>query len=134
LRRTKGASIAAASADQEEAFRIFESLLRDHAKGKGSNPAPDDLVHFRYGEVLLMAGRHQRAIEEFRAAGQTGAEPGLITMARLRVAHSMDLSGRRREALAEYGAVLARPRFQRSYEEARRGLREPYRMTDLSQE
>ena len=34
LRRTKGASIAAASADQDEAFRIFESLLQDRTKGK----------------------------------------------------------------------------------------------------
>ncbi|HEY5885497.1 MAG TPA: hypothetical protein VIT88_12470 [Pyrinomonadaceae bacterium] len=134
LRQTNGSSIAAASADQEEAIRIFESLLRDRSNGKGSNPTPDDLVHFRYGEVLLLAGRPQRAIEEFRAAGQIGDEPGLITMARLRVAQSMDLAGRRREALAEYGAVLERPRFQRSYEEARRGLREPYRMTELNQE
>lgn len=134
LRQTRGASIAAARADQEEAFRIFESLLRDHTKAKGSNPAPEDLVHFRYGEVLLMAGRPHRAIEEFRAAGQIGGDPGLITMARLRVAQSMDLSGKRREALAEYGAVLERPRFQRSYEEARRGLREPYRMTDSIQD
>ena len=135
LRRTKGTSFAAASADQEEAFRIFESLLQDRTKGKdGSRAIADDLVHFRYGEVLLMAGQPQRATEEFRAAaGQIGGEPGLITMARLRAAQSMDLSGRRREALVEYSAVLERPRFQRSYEEAKRGLREPYRMSNRIQ-
>lgn len=136
LRRTKGASIVAASADQEEAFRIFESLLQDGTKGKaGSRGIADDLIHFRYGEVLLMAGQPQRAIEEFRAAAsQSGGEPGLITMARLRAAQSMDLAGKRREALAEYNAVLQRPKFQRSYEEARRGLREPYRMNDRNQD
>lgn len=129
LRRTKGASIAAASADQDEAFRIFESLLHDRTNGKaGSRVIADDLIHFRYGEVLLMAGQPQRATQEFRAAaGQLGGEPGLITMARLRAAQSLDLSGKRLEALVEYSAVLARPKFQRSYEEARRGLREPYR-------
>ena len=135
LRRTKGASIAAASADQDEAFRIFESLLQDRTKGKaGSRAIADDLIHFRYGEVLLMAAQPQRATQEFRAAaGQSGGEPGLITMARLRAAQSLDLSGKRREALVEYSAVLERPKFQRSYEEARRGLREPYRMNDRDQ-
>ena len=136
LRRTKGATIEAASADQEEAFRIFDSLLEDRTKTQsGSRTIADDLVHFRYGEVLLMAGQHQRAIEEFRAAaGQTGGEPGLITMARLRAAQSMDLAGKRREAMTEYNAVLERPKFQRSYEEARRGLREPYRLNDRNQD
>ena len=131
-RRTKGASLAAASADLDEAFRIFDSLLQDRTKGKNSGGAvPGDLIHFRYGEVLLMAGQPQRAAQAFRAAAdQIGGEPGLITMARLRAAQSMDLSGRRREALTEYNAVLQRPNFQRSYEEASRGLREPYRMDD----
>ena len=39
----------------------------------------------------------------------------------------MDLAGRRRDALAEYRAVLERPNVHRSHEEARRGLRETYR-------
>jgi tetratricopeptide (TPR) repeat protein len=136
LRQTKGASASAASADQDEAFRIFESLLQDRTKGKDSGGAvATDLIHFRYGEALLMTGQPQRATEEFQtAARQIGGEPGLITMARLRTAQSMDLSGRRREALAEYGAVLERPKFQRLYEEARRGLREPYRMNDRTQD
>jgi tetratricopeptide (TPR) repeat protein len=134
--RTKGASASAANADRDEALRIFESLLQDRTKGKDSGGAvANDLIHFRYGEALLMTGQPQRAIQEFQeAARQRGSEPGLITMARLRTAQSMDLSGKRREALAEYGAVLDRPRFQRSYEEARRGVREPYRMADHIQD
>ena len=136
LRQTKGASASAASADQDEAFRIFESLLQDRTTGSGSGRAvATDLIHFRYGEALLMAGQPQRATEEFQAATrQIGGEPGLITMARLRTAQSMDLSGRRREALAEYRAVLERPKFHRSYEEARRGLSEPYRIADHIQD
>ncbi|HKP37931.1 MAG TPA: hypothetical protein VJT71_13825 [Pyrinomonadaceae bacterium] len=132
-RKSKGASTRAANADCEEALRIFESLLRDRTRGK-DGVAANDLIHFRYGEALLVTGQLQRATEEFQAAArQSGGEPSLVTMARLRAAQSMDLSGRRREALAEYNAVLERPKFQRSYEEAKRGLREPYRMTDQDQ-
>ena len=134
-RQTKGASASAASADQDEAFRIFESLLQDRATGGGTGSGSGsgravamDLIHFRYGEALLMAGQPQRATEQFQAATrQIGGEPALTTMARLRAAQSMDLAGRRREALAEYRAILERPKSQRSYEEARRGLSEPYR-------
>jgi tetratricopeptide (TPR) repeat protein len=128
LRQTKGASAAAASVDQEEAFRIFESLLKDRTSGSGRAVATG-LIHFRYGEALLMAGLPQRATEEFQAAiRQIDGEPGLTTMARLRAAQSMDLSGRRREALAEYRALLDRPKSHPSYEAAKRGLREPYRI------
>jgi tetratricopeptide (TPR) repeat protein len=128
-RQTKGGSESAAHADQQEAFRIFESLLRDRAKGMGQGrDAARDLIHYRYGEALLTAGQPARATEEFLAVkGRAGAHSTLTTMARLRVAQSMDLAGRRREALAEYRAVLERPKFNRSHEEARRGLREPYR-------
>ena len=77
-----------------------------------------------------MAGNPQRAAEEFQAATrQTGGEPALTTMARLRAAQSMDLAGRRREALVEYRAVLEGSKSNRSYEEAKRGLNEPYRIT-----
>jgi len=129
LRQAKGGSESAARADQQEAFRIFESLLRDRATviGKGRDAA-GDLIHYRYGEALLSAGQPARATGEFLAAkGQGGVQTSLMTMARLRAAQSMDLAGRRREAVAEYRAVLERPKFNRSYEEARRGLSEPYR-------
>lgn len=130
LRQTKGAETSAASADQDEAFSIFESLLQDRTTGSGTERAvATDLIHFRYGEALLMSGQPQRAIEEFQAAiRRLGGEPSLTTMARLRAAQSMDLAGRRREALAEYRAVLERPKSHRSYEEARLGLSERYRI------
>jgi tetratricopeptide (TPR) repeat protein len=128
-RQTKGGSESAARDDQREAFRIFELLLRDRAKGVGQGrDAASDLIHYRYGEALLTAGQPERATEEFLAAkGQGSAQTSLTTMARLRAAQSMDLAGRRREAMAEYRAVLERPKFNRSHEEARRGLSEPYR-------
>jgi predicted Zn-dependent protease len=132
MRQAKGGSASSANADLAEAFRIFDSLLQDRTIGKGSARAvATDLIHFRYGEALLLAGHPQRAAEEFQAASeQIGGEPGLTTMARLRAAQAMDLAGRRREALAGYRAVLERPKSHQSYEAAKRGLREPYRITD----
>jgi tetratricopeptide (TPR) repeat protein len=131
LRRMKGAETLAARADQDEAFRIFESLLQDRTTASSGRAGATDLIHFRYGEALLMAGLPQRATEEFQAATrQAESDPGLTTMARLRAAQSMDLSGKRREALAEYRAVLERPKSDRFYEAAKRGLSKPYRITD----
>lgn len=128
-RQMNGGSESAARADQQEAFRIFESMLRDREKRMGQGrDAARDLIHYRYGEALLTSGQPARATEEFLAAkGQGSAQTSLTTMAGLRAAQSMDLAGRRREALAEYRAVLKRPNFNRSHEEARRGLSEPYR-------
>ncbi|HEX8294291.1 MAG TPA: hypothetical protein VF570_21225, partial [Pyrinomonadaceae bacterium] len=40
-----------------------------------------------------------------------------------------DLAGRREEAVTHYRAVLARPNVYDSHEDARRGLKEPYRLT-----
>ena len=50
------------------------------------------------------------------------AEPILKTMGRLRAAQSMDLAGRRRDALAEYHAVLESPNTDHVHDETRRGL------------
>jgi tetratricopeptide (TPR) repeat protein len=130
LRQTKGAETSAASAVQDEAFRIFESLLQSRTTASGATRAvAADLIHFRYGEALLMAGLPQRATEEFQAAArQTDGDPHLTRMARLRCAQSMDLSGRRREALVEYRAVLEISKSGQLHEAAKRGLREPYRI------
>jgi hypothetical protein len=57
-----------------------------------------------------------------------GAEAGLVTQAHLRAAQSYDLAGRRNEALAQYRIVLQRPDIYDSQGEAKRGLREPYKL------
>ncbi len=115
---------AAAKKTEAEAFAVFESLL-----AAGSR-APLDLVHFSYGEALFVAGHSERAAKEYLAAAtQTGAEATTATRARLRAAQSLDLAGRRDEAVAQYKAVLARPNVYDSHEEAKRGLKEPYKFT-----
>jgi hypothetical protein len=124
-RRSKDASSASANGDIQEALRIFESLLHDRG---ALNKGAEDLIHFRYGETLLAFGEPQKAAAEFLAAtGKAGAQSNLTNLARLRAAQSLDLAGRRREALAEYRLVLQAPKFQRS-DEAKRGLSQPYRM------
>ena len=63
------------------------------------------------------------------AAAVPGAEASIVTRARLRGAQALDLAGRRDEALTQYKAVLARPNVYDSHEDARRGLKEPFRLT-----
>jgi hypothetical protein len=88
-----------------------------------------DLIHFKYGEALLIAGYNDRAAKEFLAATKVDrGEPGLITMAHLFAARSYDVAGKRDEALAQYKEVLARPNVYDAHEEAKRGLRQAYRV------
>jgi hypothetical protein len=91
---------------------------------------PLDLVHYNYGDALLVAGQAERAAKELTAAAAVpGAEASMVTRARLRGAQALDLAGRREEAVSQYKAVLALPNLYDSHEDARRGLKEPYRLT-----
>ena len=73
-------------------------------------------------------GQPQSAAGEFLAATAVkGADPSTVSRAHLRAAQSFDLAGQRSEALAEYRVVLARPNVYDSYDEARRGQRQPYK-------
>lgn len=127
----------AAKKSEEQAFAIFESLLprergagHEGAQGSGSR-APLDLVHYSYGDALFVAGHAERAAKEFLAAAALqNAEPGLATRARLRAAQSLDVAGKREDAVAQYKAVLARANVFDSHEEAKRGLKEPFKMTN----
>ena len=119
---------AASSANTErEAFAIFDALLRDRAT-RDAAARQLDLIHFQYGEALFVAGQFERAAREFLAAAAVpNAEANQATLARLRAAQTLDLAGKRDDALTQYKLVLARPNVYDSLEEARRGLREPYR-------
>lgn len=113
---------------EREALDIFEALLNDRSALTTASRALD-LIHFRYGESLLVAGQHEHAAKEFLAAASVAnAESSLTTMAHLRGAQALDLAGKRSDALAQYRTVLNRPDAYDAHEEARRGLREPYKM------
>jgi tetratricopeptide (TPR) repeat protein len=118
---------AAAESKLREAFAIFDSMLGE--KTAEQIPAPPlDVIHFIYGEILLKAGKAERAAREFLAAASaSNAAAPIITIAHLRGAQAFDLAGRRREALAEYDIVMKRPDVYKSRERAAQGLRKPYK-------
>ena len=118
----------AARKTEAEAFAVFESLLAP-AHGANAPKVPLDLVHYNYGDALLVAGQAERAAKELAAAATVpGVEASMVTRARLREAQALDLAGRRDEAVAQYKAVLALPNVYDSHEDAKRGLKEPYKL------
>jgi tetratricopeptide (TPR) repeat protein len=123
----KAKNIEAAVKAEREAFAMFDELLHDRSVRDTVSRALD-LVHFKYGEVLLTAGEGERAAREFLAATKVlHAEPALVTMAHLYAARAFDLAGKREEALAQYREVLTRPDIYAAHDEAKKGLRQPYR-------
>ena len=112
---------------EKEAFATFDDLLRDRAVRDASSRALD-LIHFKYGEALSVAGLPDRAAKEFIATTKVErAEPGLVTMAHLYAGRSFDTAGKRDEALAQYKQVLARPNVYDAHDEAKKGLQKAYK-------
>ena len=110
---------------EREAFAIFDELLRDRS---GAASRVLDLIHFKYGEVLLAAGEGERGAKEFMAATRVDrADPALVTMAHLYAARSFDLAGKRNDALSQYREVLTRPDIYDAHDAAKKGLQKPYR-------
>jgi hypothetical protein len=115
------------TATETEAFATFESLLKDRAV-RDTAVRFLDLIHFKYGEALMTAGQFDRATQEFLAsASAPGAQQGMATMAHLYAAKSLDLAGKRNDALAQYRAVLARPNVYDAHDQAQTGLKEAYK-------
>ncbi|HEY0077705.1 MAG TPA: hypothetical protein VGB73_03595 [Pyrinomonadaceae bacterium] len=137
----RAANPQAATASEREAFQIFEELLRPEraaasparrgqaaAAQTSAQPRALDQIYFSYGQALFQAGQMEQAARQYLAgAAMPGAEAGLATMSRLRAAQALDLAGKRDAALEQYKAVLARPNIYDSHEEAKRGLREPFK-------
>lgn len=123
----KNKNIEAAVKAEREAFATFDDLLHDRTVRDTVSRALD-LVHFKYGEVLLTAGEGERAAKEFLAATKVErAEPTLVTMAHLYAARAFDLAGKRDDALSQYREVLTRPNIYAAHDEAKKGLRQPYK-------
>jgi tetratricopeptide (TPR) repeat protein len=118
---------------EKEAFATFDELLRDR-NARDAAVRALDLIHFKYGEVLLTAGQNERAAKEFLTATKVEhAEPGLVTMAHLYAARAYDVAGKRDEAVAQYKEVLARPNVYDAHDEARKGLKQAYKPEQLTQ-
>ncbi len=132
VERAAGRATEAASAERE-AIAIFDALLREKPKPGMPIARALDLIHFQYGETLLAAGQYERAAKEYLATTSVpGAEAGLVTLGHLNAARAFDLAGRRNDALAQYRIVLTRPNVYDSQEEAKRGLREPFKANKAS--
>ena len=117
----------AANTLEKEALSAFDSMVREYSAA-GSRAPRLDLIHFRYGEALLLLGQTDRAAQQFlEATTAPGADARLVTRGHLRNAQSLDLAGKRNEALVAYRVVTLRPNIGDSHEQARRGLKEPYR-------
>src|SRR5215831_17995110 len=115
--------MAAADGLEKEALDLFGSLIRDESSKRALA-----VIHFRYAEELLALRQPRSAAEQCLAAVvAANADSQLITRAHLRAGQSFDLAGKRNEALAEYRIVLSRPNTRDSLEQARRGLKEPFR-------
>jgi tetratricopeptide (TPR) repeat protein len=129
--KRKNKDLMGAVQSEKEAFATFDELLRDRNARDAAAKALD-LIHFKYGEVLLQAGYHERAAREFLAATKVDrAEAGLVTMAHLYAARAYDVGGKRDEALSHYKTVLARPNIYDAHDEAKRGMQKAYRSETL---
>jgi tetratricopeptide (TPR) repeat protein len=116
-----------AAAMESEAVSTFETMLHERSAA-GAAPRALDLIHVRYGEALILMGHAGHAAREFLIATTVkDADAGTVSRAHLRAAQSFDLAGMRTEALVEYRVVLSRPNIYDSYDQARRGQKEPYR-------
>ena len=112
---------------EKEAFATFDELVRDRSVRDASSRALD-LIHFKYGEALSVAGLPDRAAKEFLATTKVErAEPGLVTMAYLYAGRSFDTAGKRDDALTQYKQVLARPNVYDAHDEAKKGLQKAYK-------
>ena len=130
--KRKEKDLAGAVQAEKEAFATFDEMLRDRNVREAAGRAMD-LIHFKYGESLAVAGYNERAAKEFLATTKVDrAEPGLVTMAHLYAAHAYDVAGKREEALAQYKEVLARPNVYDAHEEAKRGLRQAYKAETIA--
>ncbi len=127
VERKANNGVGAAKAEHE-AFRTFDDLLTDRSLRDTVSRALD-LVHFKYGEVLLTAGQGGRAAREFLAVTKVErAEPTLVTMSHLYAARALDLAGKRDDALTQYRQVLTRPDIFDAHDGAKKGLREPFKI------
>ncbi|HEX3186892.1 MAG TPA: hypothetical protein VHQ94_18995 [Pyrinomonadaceae bacterium] len=129
--KRKEKDLAGAVQLEKEAFATFDELLRDR-NVRDAAAGAFDLIHFKYGEVLLLSGYNERAAKEFLATTKVDhAEAGLVTMAHLYAARAYDSAGKRDDALAQYKTVLTRPNVYDAHDEAKRGLQKAYRSEAL---
>ncbi len=129
LVRLERAVVLSRSGRRAESYDGFAKVLED----KRTQPVAD-LVRYQFGLVLLDGSEFARAAEQFAAvAAMPGADPGLVTLARLRRGQALDATDRREAALAEYAFVLKRPDVLGSQALAKKYQAKPFKPTPAPQ-
>jgi hypothetical protein len=106
----------------DEAYAVFDGVLKDPVAASAL-----DLIHYQYAEALARSREHRRAAAEFTAVCLVqGGDANLVTVSRLRAAQMYDLAGERKEAVAQYKQVLARPNVYDTRQQAEKGLTRPF--------
>lgn len=109
-----------------ESGRLFNALLQDETMA-----GLRDQIHYQYGDALLAQHRPADALPHFQAvAALPGASSDMATLSRLKAGQTLDLLGRRAEALAEYQAVSHRANVFDSREQAEEYLKTPFRQEE----
>lgn len=105
-----------------ESYAAFEQLLKDE-RAQGAA----DLIHYRYGEVLLKGGAFARAREHFEAVAKAPQQdPALASLAHLRHGQALDALGQHADAREQYQLVLRRANAFDSHNQARAYRESPY--------
>lgn len=107
----------------DEAYTAFDGLLempRVDAEAR-------DYVEYAYADALMKGGRYEAALAHFERVWQwKAADADLVTLARLGAGQCNDVLNRRKDALAEYQAVLRRPDVLDSRKRAEAYSKKPY--------
>jgi tetratricopeptide (TPR) repeat protein len=107
----------------DEAFAAFDELLESPRVRSSAR----DYVEYSYAEALKGAGRFEAALAHYAEAwAWKGADPDVVTLARLGAGQCHDALKHRAEALAQYKIVLARPDVLDSRKKAERFTKAPY--------
>ena len=128
LLRLEMGSTAARRGRPAEAEAIFQDILRQiDAKRNGYERLEEAIVFNRLG--ALARGAHHMDISERwlrRSIAEAGAAPRTKTVARLELGKTLDLMGRRSEAVEHYRNVQAAEDFAGSRREAEGLLKKPF--------
>jgi tetratricopeptide (TPR) repeat protein len=99
----------------EQGQQSFSALLADPNVAQQAT----DLVNFQWGEALEEARDYQAALErQLAVIAWPKSEPGLVSLAHLHAGQSLDMMGKREEAIAHYRAVLGRENIFDSHDKA----------------
>jgi hypothetical protein len=99
----------------EQGQESFSALLADPKVAEQAT----DLINFQWGEALEEARNYQAALDHQQAViAWPKSEPGLVSLAHLHAGQSLDMMGKRTEAIAHYRAVLGRENIFDSHDKA----------------